>query len=360
MTQRTPLYNAHVALGARMVDFAGWEMPLHYGSQIEEHHAVRGGAGVFDISHMGVIDLHGNRSRDLLRYLLANDVARLDTTPGRALYSCMLNERGGVVDDLIVSYMSPIWYRLVVNAATFDKDFNWISRHASSFAVDLESQEDLAMIAVQGPQARQQVHQLGNAYLTLGQSLGKFYAATKGDVFISRTGYTGEDGYEIILPADDLESIWQQLLDNGVKPCGLGARDTLRLEAGMSLYGQDIDDNHTPLESGLAWTVALQPASRQFIGRSALQQQLDAGLKWQLAGLRLEGRGVMRSGLQVTLPDQQQGVITSGGFSPTRQQSIAMARLPLGDYQTAMVTLRQQQLPATVMKLPFVRHGQPL
>ncbi|MCW8829067.1 MAG: glycine cleavage system aminomethyltransferase GcvT, partial [Gammaproteobacteria bacterium] len=242
MGNRTPLYEAHLAQGAKMADFSGWEMPIHYGSQIEEHHQVRRDAGMFDVSHMCVVDLLGAKSRDFLRYLLANDVAKIDDQPGKALYSCMLNKRGGVIDDLIIYHMSSVWYRLVVNAGTREKDIAWLARHAASFGIEVEVRTDLAMIAVQGPSARDKVHRVLGARADAAAVLERFYATESGPLFIARTGYTGEDGYEIMLPEDEAEDYWYALREAGVSPCGLGARDTLRLEAGMNLYGQDMSE----------------------------------------------------------------------------------------------------------------------
>ncbi|MEK7697144.1 MAG: glycine cleavage system aminomethyltransferase GcvT, partial [Pseudomonadota bacterium] len=313
MGHRTPLYDAHVSLGAKLVDFGGWDMPLHYGSQIEEHHQVRRDAGMFDVSHMVVSDLKGGATRDFLKLLLANNVDKLKTR-GRALYTCMLNSKGGVIDDLIVYYMDDDWFRIVSNAATHDKDLAWIqtavrefgrSRHPASRdtsaslhvgAVTLTERADLAMIAVQGPNAKEKVYRaLGENLRAAAGSLKPFHAATIGELMIATTGYTREDGFEIILPAKAATFTWQMLLEAGVAPCGLGARDTLRLEAGMNLYGADMDETTTPLEAGLAWTVALEPKDRKFIGRDALEKQLAAGVSRQLVGLVLEGKGVLRN-----------------------------------------------------------------
>ncbi len=357
-SNRTALYDAHVSLGARMVDFAGYEMPIHYGSQIEEHHIVRRGAGMFDVSHMCIVDLLGARVRDFLRYLVANDVARLDKKPGKALYSCMLNEKGGVIDDLIIYYMDTVWYRLVVNAATRDKDLGWIKRHAGSFDVSIEERTDLGMIAVQGPDARYKLHDVLEDMAVEANKLGRFEAFATDDRMIARTGYTGEDGYEVMLPNSLIETTWQALLDVGVKPCGLGARDTLRLEAGMNLYGQDMTDKTTPLVSGLAWTVALSPADRQFIGRAVLEQQMNDGIPSQLVGLVLEGKGVLRAHQKVLINGVGEGEITSGSFSPTLGRAIALARIPAGSFTQCEVEVRNRLLNAQIVKPPFVRNGQ--
>jgi aminomethyltransferase len=355
MSQRTPLYAQHLAAGGKMVDFAGWDMPIHYGSQIEEHHQVRNDAGMFDVSHMVVLDLEGDGARDFLRHLLANDVARL-TAPGKALYSCMLNERGGVIDDLIVYFMTPNWYRMVVNAATRAKDLAWIARQAAAFAVEVSERDDLAMIAVQGPQARDKAHQALGAAIDAARDLKPFFGVACGDMMVARTGYTGEDGYEIMLPAARAAEAWAALLAAGVKPSGLGARDTLRLEAGMNLYGQDMDEDTTPLESGLAWTVAFEPAARDFVGRAALEQQRAAGVPRKLVGLILDARGVLRAHQRVVTPTGD-GEITSGSFSPTLGKSIALARLPASAEGECQVEIRGKLLAVRIVKYPFARAG---
>lgn len=355
MTQTTPLHAAHLAAGARMIDFSGWDMPINYGSQIEEHHAVRRAAGMFDVSHMTIVDLHGDEVRSFLARLLANDVAKAKT-PGKALYSCMLNEEGGVVDDLIAYFLEDGHFRLVVNAATRDKDLDWIRRHAEAARVKVTERADLALIAVQGPEARERAAVLfdkeGAAAV---RDLSPFSAAPVGDWFVARTGYTGEDGYEIALPAPVADQAWNRLVDAGVRPCGLGARDTLRLEAGMNLYGQDMDETVTPLESGLAWTVAFD-GERAFIGREALEAQQSRGVERQLTGLVLEDRGVLRHGQSVRT-DQGDGEVTSGSWSPTLERAIALARLPVGCDDAVTVQIRNRALKARVVRPPFARNG---
>jgi aminomethyltransferase len=358
MLKQTPLNGEHRRLGARLTDFGGWEMPLHYGSQIEEHHRVRRAAGMFDVSHMLAIDARGAAARALLRAVLANDVARLPQ-PGRALYSCMLADDGGVLDDLIVYYLSDKWYRLVVNAGTAQSDLAWLQAQRDRLAPDatLEARRDLAIIAVQGPQAREQLWRAWPRTRTISEPLANFDAAAADDLFVARTGYTGEDGFEVIVPADQAVPLWRALHDAGVAPCGLGARDTLRLEAGMNLYGQEMDTTVTPMEAGLAWTVSLA-GGRDFIGRAALERRPT---RFGLYGLLLEGRGVLRAHQAVRCTPGD-GVITSGTFSPTLNQSIALARLPLGVRagDMAEVQIRDQWLPARVVKYPFVRHGKSL
>jgi aminomethyltransferase len=354
----TSLIERHRAAGARTVDFGGWEMPVHYGSQIEEHHAVRGDAGMFDVSHMTVVDLAGERVRDFLRYLLANDVAKLKER-GRALYSCMLNQRGGVIDDLIVYFLGDTFYRVVVNAATRDKDLAWIERHSKSFGVTVNERADLSMIAVQGPNARAKVAGLYSAgHSEAMLALKPFSAAAVGDDFVARTGYTGEDGFEIIIDHERAPILWDQLLAAGVAPCGLGARDTLRLEAGMHLYGQDMDEDTLPLVCGLAWTVAFEPAERDFIGRSVLEKARDAGVTTRLAALVLEDRGVLRAHQDVIVDGKVAGKVTSGTFSPTLKRSIGLAQVPADLGERCEVEIRGRHIAASVHAPPFVRHGQ--
>ncbi len=358
-SKQTPLQAAHVASGARMVDFAGWDMPVSYGSQIEEHHVVRRDAGMFDVSHMLALDLAGPDATSLLRSLLANDVAKLKDR-GKALYSCMLNERGGVIDDLIVYRFSDADYRIVVNAGTADKDVAWMRQHiaATGANVTLQGRRDLAMIAVQGPRA---IERASAALPELSTSNGvpaPFVGARVGDLLIARTGYTGEDGLEIAVPATRAEAMWNALAAAGVKPCGLGARDTLRLEAGMNLYGQDMDDEVSPLNAGLSWTVDMKDEARNFVGRAALQANPASQ---RLLGLILEDKGVLRSHMKVFTANGE-GETTSGSFSPSLEKSIAFARLPLATQpdETAEVDIRGKRLKARTVKLPFVRNGKAL
>jgi len=360
MGLKTSLYQQHVDAGARMVDFGGWDMPLHYGSQLDEHHRVRQTSGMFDVSHMTVVDLRGADAKAFLQKLLANDVGRLTIT-GKALYTCMLNHQGGVVDDLIVYFLDETWYRLVVNAATREKDLAWINQQIAAYDATIEEQGGLAMIAVQGPEARQTAAAvIPSNFRDAALALKPFFGMPAGDMFIARTGYTGEDGWEIMVPAEQAAELWRQLADAGITPCGLGCRDTLRLEAGMNLYGNDMNDATSPLESGLGWTIAWEPVERDFIGRAELEKVRANADRRRFVGLLLESKGVLRNHQRVVVDGRQDGEITSGGFSPTMQRSIAMARVPAGDYSEAQVDVRGRSLNVRVVKIPFVRNGQVL
>ena len=358
----TPLHAAHIALSARMVDFGGWDMPVNYGSQIDEHQAVRKASGMFDVSHMQVVDVRGAGVRGFLRTLLANNVDKLKVA-GKALYSCMLHAKGGVIDDLIVYYFSEEMFRLVLNAGTAEKDIAWMRAQCSALNlqnVAIEPRPDLSIVAVQGPQARERVWDVMPSTREATQEMKPFNGAICGnspfgDVMLGRTGYTGEDGFEVIVPAAQVNALWTALLAVGVTPCGLGARDTLRLEAGMNLYGQDMDESISPLNAGLSWTVDLS-VPRDFIGRSALEAD---GQQHAVVGLiLLEKGGVLRAHQKVHT-EVGEGEITSGTFSPTMNQSIAFARVPISTPVgcTVKVAIRDKLLAARVVKLPFVRNG---
>jgi glycine cleavage system T protein (aminomethyltransferase) len=354
--KQTPLHAVHRAAGAKMVDFGGWDMPVNYGSQIEEHHAVRRDAGMFDVSHMLAVDLGGDGARAFLRYALANNVDKL-AQPGKALYSCLLRPDGGVLDDLIVYFMRENWFRIVVNASTADKDVAWLKALLAERApgLSLSPRRDLAMIAVQGPRAREKFWRALPDSRVASEALKAFFATEAADLLIARTGYTGEDGFEVTLPAPRAAALWDALAAAGVRPCGLGARDTLRLEAGMNLYGQDMTEEDNPLESGLAWTVDLA-APRDFVGKAALTAA--PATRRQFGLLLVEKGGVLRSHQKVVTTEGS-GEITSGTFSPTLGKSIALARLPsgvaLGD--RVAVQVRDKELGARVVKPPFVRNG---
>lgn len=360
MGNRTALYQCHVDAGAKIVDFGGWDMPINYGSQIEEHHQVRQGAGMFDVSHMTVIDVTGKDARAYLRALLANDIAKLDTKIGKALYSGMLNHAGGVIDDLIVYHLDG-WYRVVVNCATRDKDLAWMEQQRDGFDVTLHERSELAMIAIQGPQALELAKQTLPEQSGLIDDLKVFFGAAAGEWFIARTGYTGEDGLEIMLPETEAAEFWQALVNAGIAPCGLGARDTLRLEAGMNLYGHEMDETVSPWQANMGWTIDLTDMDRNFVGRQTLQSQKADGIPAKLVGLVLKERGVLRADQTIIVDGSDAtGIITSGSFSPTLGYSIALARVPASAEGEVMVEVRNKRLPVTIVKPNFVRHGQSL
>jgi glycine cleavage system T protein (aminomethyltransferase) len=357
MSQQTVLFDKHQQYGGKIVDFAGWLMPINYGSQIEEHHQVRTDAGMFDVSHMTVVDLNGDKVIPFLQYLLANDVTRLKQ-PGKALYSCMLNEQGGVIDDLIIYYMNDEWVRMVVNAGTRDKDLAWIEKQSKAFDVEVIERAETAMIAVQGPNAREKA--LSVLPLDVSQAaaeLKRFEGCDSGEWFVGRTGYTGEDGFEIIMPESEAVALWDALAEAGVKPSGLGARDTLRLEAGMNLYGTDMDETTSPLISGLGWTIAWEPADRDFIGRKPIEAEKAKGVEQKIVGLVLTDKGVLRGHQKIVVEGIGEGEITSGTFSPSLKQAIALARVPTATGDSCQVEIRGKLLNAQVVKPVFFREG---
>lgn len=357
MGKRTALFEEHIKAQGKMVDFAGWEMPIHYGSQLEEHHAVRKDVGIFDVSHMAVLDILGPGARDFLRHLLANDVDKLQSR-GKALYSCMLYDHGGVVDDLIVYFLDVQHYRLVLNASRAEADIAWMQTHGNGYSVGLHRRPDLSIIAVQGPKTLERLSTLDEPDLVDAiQTIQPFECVDMDSWFVARTGYTGEDGFEIMMENKNAPAFWQKLIAAGCKPCGLGARDTLRLEAGFNLYGSDMDETTSPLESNLAWTIAWEPTDRLFIGRTALELQKKAGVARQLVGLVLEDKGVLRSHQRVLLENGQEGMTTSGGFAPTLGLSIALARVPVTIGEHCKVDIRGKLLNARVVKPRFVSKG---
>lgn len=356
MGKQTALYAKHLEANGKIVDFGGWDMPIHYGSQIQEHQAVRTAVGMFDVSHMTIVDMRGIDATAYLQKLLANDVAKLQEV-GKALYSGMLNQSGGVIDDVIVYNMGG-WYRMISNCATREKDLEWMTAQTKGFEVTLTERPELAIIAVQGPKAINAVKALRSDAAELIQSLKVFQGLPKANWFYARTGYTGEEGLEVILPEEDAPAFWQALLDAGVAPCGLAARDTLRLEAGMNLYGNEMDESVSPLRAGMGWTIAWQPAERHFIGREALEAEKTQGVAMKQVGLVLESKGVMRAHQKVIVAGVGEGEITSGTFSPSLDYSIAIARVPAATGDSAVVDIRGKLLPVKVIKLPFVRNGQ--
>ncbi|OGT05646.1 MAG: glycine cleavage system protein T [Gammaproteobacteria bacterium GWF2_41_13] len=361
MSNRTPLYESHLKAGAKVVDFHGWDMPVNYGSQIEEHHCVRKDAGVFDVSHMTIVEVEGKDARAFLHHLVPNNVDKLKNT-GKALYTAMLSEDGGIIDDLIIYYLRDDFYRLVVNSATREKDLAWLQKQARSFHVTVTERLGFAMLAVQGPHAIEKVKQVVSPEkMAVIDQLKPFNGLPVDHWFIARTGYTGEDGLEITVPANQAPAFFEALLKVGVHPCGLGARDTLRLEAGMNLYGQDMDETVTPLESNIGWTIAWEPLDRQFIGRKISETQQTEGVKRILVGILLTERGIPRTHDKVMVNGQDVGEITSGTFSPTLEKGIAFARIQasvLGKH--CVVESRGKLLQGEFVKLPFVRNGKPV
>jgi len=360
MGLKTPFYQCHLDSNAKIVDFSGWDMPLHYGSQVEEHHFVRQDAGMFDVSHMTVVDVRGQQAKTYLQFLLANDVDKLYQY-GKALYSGMLNEKGGVIDDLIVYHIDEAHYRVVVNASTREKDLAWMDKQAENYSVEISENCDYAMLAVQGSNAIEKTNRvLSTNQQNAVENLGVFFAVDCESYFIARTGYTGEDGYEIMLPKGQASDFWNKLLEAGVKPCGLAARDTLRLEAGMNLYGNEMDETISPLEANMAWTIAWQPEERNFIGKSALLAEKETGIKNKLVGLVLKERGVIRAHMKVIVEGLGEGETTSGTMSPTLKKSIGLARVPQTTGDSVMLEIRGKLVPANVVKPSFVRKGKAL
>ena len=356
MNKRTPFYERHCQANAKIVDFAGWDMPLHYGSQLNEHKIVRDAAGVFDVSHMGIVDVTGDDAHAYLQYLLANDVAKLN--PGKALYTCMLNEQGGILDDLIVYQLNPDYYRIVVNASTRDKDFHWMQAHQMHFNVTSKTRADLCMLAIQGPNVREKIPQLFDTHVSTIMALKPFTFIEFDHWQVTCTGYTGEDGFEIIFPTQYAHAFWDRVLACKIEPCGLGARDTLRLEAGLNLYGSDMDETVNPFESNLGWTVAMT-SHREFIGKDALMQAEKQSIPTKLVGLVLTGPGIMRHGQRV-MTSNGEGFVTSGGYAPTLEKSIGLARIPQTSDESCFVEIRQKSIPAKIVKPPFVKHGKKL
>lgn len=404
MPKQTPLYESHLALGGLMVDFAGWKMPLHYGSQITEHQQVREDAGIFDVSHMGILDIEGEDASVFLRIVLANNIDKIRESReeenslkdnsnavdilkkggestgfgqkyGQALYSCMLNEKGGVIDDLIVYDLTPNHFRLIVNAARTEFDLAWLNQHKGALSVNIIHRTDLGILAIQGPNARSKTSlafpslreniqalksfQFFLAESTMAKSVqSKKHSDSETDLLIAQTGYTGEDGLEVLLPKADLKAFWDACLGAQIFPIGLGARDTLRLEAGLNLYGQDMNESVTPLESNLAWTVAFLPSNRNFIGREALNLQQSQGIPKKLVGILLLEKGVLRHGQKIFQGENCVGEVTSGSFSPTLKKSIALARIQSNiqeGSQDCRVEIRNQLFKIQILKPPFVR-----
>ncbi|HEX6862997.1 MAG TPA: glycine cleavage system aminomethyltransferase GcvT [Thermoanaerobaculia bacterium] len=357
--KRTPLYESHVEAGARLVDFAGWEMPVQYQGVIEEHRAVRTAAGIFDVSHMGEVRVQGPGAEAFLQKLTPNDVSKL--APGRAHYSGLLTDQGTYVDDLLIYRIGPEELLVVVNASNADRDFEWIASRAGDGAKVTNESDRWALIALQGPKAVEILRPLA----TEGAVDLKYYGFLQGEVagrpaLISRTGYTGEDGFELYVAPEDAPAIWRRLLESGAVPAGLGARDTLRLEASMALYGHEIDESTTPFEAGLAWVVKMNKGD--FLGREALAAQQAEGLRRKLIGFEVQGRGIARQGHEVKagggIGGNTVGAVTSGTWSPTFEKALGMAYVPveLAAPGTPLeIGVRGKALSAVVVEVPFYR-----
>lgn len=357
MVKKTPLFETHVKGAAKFEDIAGFSLPMHYGSQMAEHQAVRTSAGMFDISHMSVVDVHGEDTTCWLRRLLTNDVGKL--ADGKAMYTCMCRENGGVIDDLIVYRLASDRYRLVLNPATRNKDMDWLEGHRPA-GVQFHEIEGTAMLAVQGPDAvrlaEAAVSEMGHSHDLL--SMGRYSAFESGDWFIARTGYTGEDGIEVSLPTAKVVDFWQALAEQGVQAAGLAARDSLRVEAGLCRYGEDLDEQHSPVESGISSTIDIADPDREFIGREILEDHKMFGGRYMQIGLILESGGVMEKGQSVELVGRSIGTITSGTFSPTREVSVALARVEKRFTGGCDISIKDRLLSAHIASVPFVPHGQ--
>ena len=357
MGLHTPMYDLHLALGAKMVDFRGWDMPLHYGSQVEEHHQVRQDCGVFDISHVAVTDIQGPDASALLRRLLCNDVEKLSDL-GSGHYSALLNEQGGVIDEALV-FKTPTGFRSLTNAATRERVQSWFTLQAENLDVEFQYRNDLSVLAIQGPNTFERLGQIFNSNRTaLLQALEPSCGFFDNDWFFSRTGYSGEEGIEIILPRSQVVDLFNELVGAGIAPIGLGARDTLRLEAGFCLQGNDLDETHSPLVSGIENRVCWQDQSRDFIGKAALEREQAAGNLDRIVGLVLEERGVLRANQAVRIVGHPDGIITSGSFSPTLGKAIALARVAACTDERGEVEIRNKWYPVRVVKPCFVRHGE--
>lgn len=362
MLNRTPLHGNHVALGAKMVPFAGFEMPVHYPTGItREHQAVRSAAGLFDVSHMGEIEVHGERALDFVQYVTTNDASRLEV--GQAQYSTLPDEDGRLLDDLIV-YRLPDHYLLVVNASNREKDLAWMTRFAVRFGVDLRDRSDgIALLALQGPRAEPILQRLTDERLgEIGYYRFRTGRVNGGETIISRTGYTGEDGFELYVPAADAPNLWQRLLQvgegDGLVPAGLGCRDSLRLEMGYALYGNDLDEGTSPLEAGLGWVTKLEKGD--FIGRDALARQKEAGVQRRLVGFRLLERGFPRQGYPIRCAGEEVGTVTSGTLSPSLGFGIGMGYVPPAAAKPGTrieVVVRGQGIPAEIARPPFYTAG---
>lgn len=359
MPARTPLYEAHRALGARWIEFGGWEMPLSYRGPLEEHRAVREHCGLFDVSHMGEIEIHGPEAAAVCQELTVNDVQRL--RPGDGQYTLLCNEQGGVLDDLILFRLGPERYLLIVNAANTAADLAWVRERAGKRAEIVDRSAELALLALQGPEAEVALRCLTALDLTMLRPFTVVEGLVAGvRTLVSRTGYTGEDGLELLVDASEARALWDATIEivsrRGGLPVGLGARDTLRLEAGLPLCGSDMDASTTPLEAGLSWVVKLRKG--EFVGRAALVAQARAGLPRRLVGMELEGQGIPRHGYEVWRDDALVGQVTSGTRSPTLGTFIGLAYVAIeaaAPGTPVTIDIRGRRVPAHVVERPFYR-----
>ena len=349
---KTPLNNAHIELGAKMVNFSHWEMPISYTSLIEEHHAVRNTAGVFDVSHMSIFDFNGGDQVAFFEKIFANDIKKI-SNEDKAIYGALLNEEGGILDDLII-YHANEKFRLVSNCSTREQNRQWYEKHAVEFGVEVVERSDMGILAIQGPDALSKIQSIDgiNPQVNNLQSFGCMF---DGDKLYARTGYTGEDGLEIIVPSVDINQFWDQALRLGCTPIGLGARDTLRLEAGLNLYGNDMTIENHPYESNLGWTIDMTDENRQFIGKQALLS-IDQSKSQKIVGIILRDKGVLRSGYEV-IHDEGKGVVLSGSYSPTLQSSIGLARVDQGYKKDGKVMIRNKMLNIDFVSPRFIERG---
>ena len=350
---KTTLFEQHKNLGAKIVDFGGWSMPINYGSQINEHKVVRSDVGIFDVSHMSIFDLSGSEQAKFLKYLLPNDVDKIKNS-GRALYSPLLNNDGGVLDDLIV-YNLGTHYRIISNCATRSQNHDWFVKQSESYDVKIKLMNDLSIIAIQGPNSINLLDKIGIHDL---DRMSDFDVKIYNSSMIAKTGYTGEEGFEVVIENSDVESFWLSLLEAGASAIGLGARDTLRLEAGLNLYGTDMDTNNNPYESNLAWTIDLNDKKRDFIGKRALEEINKDACK-ELKGIILRDKGILRSH-QLIEHKAGNGEILSGTYSPSFGFSIAFARLDKGHDGEGKVKIRNNEFKVEIVSPPFMRKGKML
>ena len=349
---KTPLNKSHIELGAKMVNFSNWEMPISYSSLIEEHNAVRSTVGIFDVSHMSVFDFDGDNQVAFFEKIFANDIKKI-YKDNKAIYGALLNEEGGILDDLII-YHANNKFRLVSNCSTREQNRQWFEKHAIEFGVKVMERSDMGILAIQGPDALNKIlkiKEIDNQVNTL-QSFGCMF---EGDKLYARTGYTGEDGLELIVPTKDINHLWDQALELGCTPIGLGARDTLRLEAGLNLYGNDMTINNHPYESNMGWTIDMSDESREFIGKDALLL-IDQSKSQKIVGIILQDKGILRSGYEITY-EQGKGVVLSGSYSPTLQSSIGLARVDQGYKENGKVMIRNKLLNIDFVSPRFLGQG---